>query len=110
MTDQVILVISTCPDDAVAQDLSRTLVIERLVTCVNRVSQVRSTYLWADRLEDQPETLLIMKTTSGRLAELEARLKALHPYEVPEWLVIPVAGGNERYLDWVRQGVVSKDK
>lgn len=81
-----------------------------LAAYVNRVPGVMSTYIWDSHLRDDAEILLIMKTTTGRLAELEARLKAIHPYELPELIVIPVTAGNERYLDWVRMGVVNKDQ
>lgn len=110
MTDQVILALSTCPDSATAQRLAEVLVNERLATCVNRVEGIRSTYVWKGELQDDPEVLLMIKTTAGRLGELEARLKALHPYDLPELVVVPVTGGNERYLAWVRQGVVEKDR
>ena len=105
MTDQVILALTTCPDEPSAQALATTLVRERLATCVNRIAGLRSTYFWDARLQDDSEILLIMKTTTRRLGELQARLIALHPYELPELLAIPVTGGNERYLDWVRMGV-----
>jgi len=105
MTEQVIVALSTCPDEATARRLAEALVGERLATCVNRVAGLASTYFWDGRLQDDAEVLLIIKTTAGRLAELEARLQALHPYELPELLVLPVLGGNERYLQWVRTGV-----
>jgi periplasmic divalent cation tolerance protein len=108
MTDQVILALTTCPDEASAQAIAAALVQERLATCVNRLGGVRSTYFWDARLQDEAEILLIIKTTADRLDELQARLTALHPYELPELLAIPVAGGNERYLEWVRMGVQRK--
>jgi len=108
MTDQVILALTTCPDEASAQAIAAALVQERLATCVNRIAGVRSTYFWDARLQDEAEILLIIKTTAGRLDDLRARLGALHPYELPELLAIDVAGGNERYLDWVRMGVRDK--
>ena len=108
MSDQVILALTTCPDEASAHALSVALVQERLATCINRIGGVRSTYFWDARLQDEAEILLIIKTTEGRLDELQARISALHPYELPELLAIPVAGGNERYLDWVRMGVRNK--
>jgi periplasmic divalent cation tolerance protein len=108
MTDHVIVALSTCPDEACARRLSQTLVSERLATCVNRVPGVTSTYFWDGRLQEDAEILLIIKTTAGRLDELRERLSALHPYELPELLAIEVAGGNERYLDWVRMGVQRK--
>lgn len=108
MSDQVILALTSCPDEACAQAVATALVQERLATCVNRIGGVRSTYFWDARLQDEAEILLIIKTTAGRLDELRTRLTALHPYELPELLAIDVAGGNERYLDWVRKGVQRK--
>ena len=108
MSDQVVVALTTCPDEASAQAVATALVQERLATCVNRISGVRSTYFWDARLQDEAEILLIIKTTAGRLDELRSRLSALHPYELPELLAIDVAGGNERYLDWVRMGVQNK--
>jgi periplasmic divalent cation tolerance protein len=105
MTEQVIVALSTCPDEATAKRLAEAFVNERLATCVNRVTGIASTYFWDGRLQDDAEILLIIKTTTARLAGLEARLKALHPYELPELVVLPVLGGNERYLQWVRTGV-----
>lgn len=105
VTDQVIVAFSTCPDEATAQRLAQALVSERLATCVNRVGGVTSTYFWDGRLQDDSEILLIIKTTAARQAELQARLKALHPYELPELVFLPVTGGNEPYLQWVRDGV-----
>lgn len=105
MTEQVIVALSTCPDEATAQRLAEAFVGERLATCVNRVTGIVSTYFWDGRLQDAAEILLIIKTTTAKLAELEARLVALHPYELPELVVLPVLGGNERYLQWVRTGV-----
>ena len=107
MSDQVILALTSCPE-ASAQAIASALVQERLATCVNRIGGVRSTYFWDARLQDEAEILLIIKTTAGRLDELRERLSALHPYELPELLAIEVAGGNERYLDWVRMGVKRK--
>jgi periplasmic divalent cation tolerance protein len=109
MTEQVILALSTCPDDQTAHQMARALVTEGLATCVNRVPGVQSTYVWKGHLQDDPEVLLIIKTTANRVPELEARLKALHPYELPELIVLPVGGGNERYLEWVRLGVATKE-
>lgn len=110
MTDQVILALSSCPDEIAAQRIAQTLVAEGLATCVNRVGPVVSTYIWDGQLRGEREILLMIKTTAGRLAELEERLKAIHPYELPELIAIGVTGGNERYLDWVRKGVATRIK
>ncbi len=108
MIEQVIVGLSTCPDEATGKRIAAALVSERLATCVNRVAGVASTYFWDGRLQEDAEILLIIKTTASRLAELEARLKVLHPYELPELIVLPVTGGNERYLQWVRDGGVGE--
>jgi len=105
MTEQVIIALSSCPDEVTARAVAEALVSERLASCVNRLPGMTSTYFWDGRLQNEAEILLIMKTTAARLAELEARLKVLHPYELPELVVLPVSGGNEPYLAWVRSGV-----
>lgn len=110
MADSVVIVFSTCPDEASAQRIAEALVSERLATCVNRFGGVRSTYFWDGRLQDEAEILLIAKTTSARLAQLQARLEDLHPYELPELVAIPISGGNEAYLEWVRRGVATEDE
>ena len=106
----VVLAWTTCPDEASAKTLAAALVEARLATCVNRVGGVNSTYFWEGRLQEDAEILLIMKTTAARLPDLEARLMALHPYEMPELLAVEVADGNESYLDWVRKGVALPDR
>jgi periplasmic divalent cation tolerance protein len=108
MIDQVVLAFSSCPDEVCAQRIAESVVTEGLATCVNRITGLRSTYVWDGRLQDDVEVLLIMKTTEARLAALNARLAALHPYELPELLAIPVTGGNERYLEWVRRGATGR--
>ncbi|MDB5097994.1 MAG: CutA [Cyanobacteria bacterium RYN_339] len=92
------LVLSTCsPADADA--LGRRVVEERLAACCNRVPGVLSTYWWEGKVTTDEEVLLIFKTT--RADALLERLKALHPYETPEILVIPVERGLEAYMNWV---------
>jgi periplasmic divalent cation tolerance protein len=105
MEDTVLVAFSACPDAATAERLARTLVSEGLAACVNRLDGVRSTYFWDGRLQDDAEILLIIKTTAGRLTRLSERVRALHPYELPELVAIPAAGGNEAYFDWVRTSV-----
>ena len=99
------VVLATAPDAEVAGRIARTLVEERLVACVNVVERVRSVYRWQGAVEEAAELLLVMKTRADRCAALAARVEALHPYELPEVLVLPVCGGSRRYLDWVRLGV-----
>lgn len=108
MTDSVVIALSTCADEDTAARIAKTLVAEGLATCVNRVSAVRSTYVWDGSLHDDAEILLIIKTAQRQLAGIEARFKDLHPYELPELVAIGATGGSERYLDWIRSGVQSK--
>lgn len=105
MNDQIILAFSTCPDEDSGRKIAEALVLERLATCVNRIANVRSSYIWDGRLQDDSEILLIIKSTAARLAALRERLTELHPYELPELVVTDVSGGNEQYLEWIRRGV-----
>ena len=98
---EVRVVLMTAPDADVAARIARTLVEERLAACVNVVDGVRSFYRWQGEVEDDAEVLLVAKTGASRCGELAARVEALHPYELPEIVVLPVHGGSERYLRWV---------
>ncbi|MCU0835370.1 MAG: divalent-cation tolerance protein CutA [Chromatiaceae bacterium] len=101
MTDAVLLALCTCPDDASAERIATTLVEERLAACANRVSGLLSIYRWQGQVERASEALLLIKTTEDRFAALAERLRALHPYELPEIIALPVAGGLPDYLHWV---------
>ena len=87
--------------------MADTLVRERLAACVNLLGPVRSTYVWKGRLERDTEVTLLIKTTADRVGALTARLRALHPYDLPEVIALPLmsAEGNVAYLDWVRAQV-----
>ena len=97
----VLLAYSTCPDAASAQAIAHALVEERLAACVNQVPGVTSTYRWQGRVETASEVLLLIKTTADRMEDLAARLRALHPYELPELIAVEVRTGLPAYLDWV---------
>ena len=96
----LIVILTTMPDDDRARDLARTLVEERLAACVNVHSPMISTYRWTDAVEVEPERQIVIKTTRGRLAAIETRLMALHPYELPEFVVIEASAGAV-YGRWV---------
>ena len=104
MNFQHIVVFCSCPDEAVATRLANALVGEGLTACVNRIAGVRSTYVWDGVLHDEPEVLLTIKTVVERYPTLEARIRALHPYEEPEIIALPVVAGSAGYLDWVTRG------
>jgi periplasmic divalent cation tolerance protein len=98
---EFVLILTTMPDDERADALARTLVDERLAACVNVHAPMTSTYRWKGAVEREAERQLVIKTTRARVPDLETRLRALHPYEVPEFLVVAVDGGSASYLDWV---------
>jgi periplasmic divalent cation tolerance protein len=99
--DSVVVVLSTFPSADVAATVGRTLVEERLAACVNIVPAVRSIYRWESTIHDDAEALAIIKTTAKRVAAMRDRLVELHPYDVPEAIELPVAGGHPPYLAWV---------
>jgi len=100
MTDKLIVFV-TCGSREVAEEISKTVVTERLAACVNVLPGIRSCYEWDGKMEWAEELLLLMKTTKDRYEELESRVRELHSYEVPEILAVPVATGLEKYLSWV---------
>ncbi len=99
----IVLVLCTAPQGE-AEEIARRLVEERRVACVN-ITPVRSVYRWDDEVVCDEEQLLICKTTAGESGDLIRRIEAIHSYEVPEVLAIPVPEGSLPYLDWVRSEV-----
>lgn len=97
----VVVTLVTAPDLEVAARLARTLVEERLAACANLVPGVRSVYRWEGEIQDEGEVLLLVKCSAARADALAARIKALHPYDLPEVVVLPAAGGSRDYLSWV---------
>jgi periplasmic divalent cation tolerance protein len=96
-----LVVLSTFPDAETAARVARTLVDERLAACVNLLPAVRSIYRWQGAISDDAESLAIIKTTADRYAALAARITALHPYQVPEIVALPLADGHPPYLAWL---------
>jgi periplasmic divalent cation tolerance protein len=101
MSDDVIVVLCSCPTADSAADISHKLVEEGLAACINIIDGVQSIYLWDDHIQDEKETLLIIKTGEDRYSKLESRLEELHPYDVPEIVALPVSRGLPGYLKWV---------
>jgi periplasmic divalent cation tolerance protein len=96
------VVLTTMPADERADTLARTLVDERLAACVNVHAPMTSTYRWQGRVEVEPERQVVIKTTPALLPALESRLRALHPYDLPEFVVIEGAA-SEAYAKWVAE-------
>ena len=101
MSSPARIVLITAPDAEVGARLGRALVEERLAACVNLLPGVRSIYRWQDAVQEDTEVLLVVKTREERCPALAARVEALHPYELPEVVVLPIAGGLDRYLAWI---------
>ena len=97
----LVLVLTTMPNDERAEELALTLINERLAACVNVHSAMTSAYRWKGAVEHEAERQLVIKTTRDRLSALEARVRALHPYELPELVVLSVDEGSAAYLRWV---------
>jgi periplasmic divalent cation tolerance protein len=101
MTTGVMAVLMTAPDEACARRIARALVEERLAACVNLLPGLQSIYRWQGAVEEASEVLLVAKTRASRVAALAARVRALHPYALPEVVALPVADGSRAYLRWV---------
>ncbi len=100
---KALIVLSTVPDQKTARKIARDLVARRLAACVNRVGPIRSTYRWKGKTCDDAEFLLVIKTTAARYAALERRILALHPYDLPEIVALPVCRGSRKYLGWLSE-------
>jgi len=101
----VSLVLVTAPDLNTARKLAKTALEKRLAACANLIPGLESHYWWQGKLTKDSEVLLLFKTTNSRLNALEKLIVSEHPYDTPEFIAIPLSGGNKRYLDWVVSSV-----
>jgi len=95
------IVLVTAPDLKTARALARAALKTKLIACANLVPKIESHYWWQGKLESGAEVLLILKTQKSNLAALEKLIHAQHPYETPEFLVLPLRAGSQKYLDWL---------
>jgi len=105
---QFALVLVTAPDLKTARKLARGALNDRLAACVNLVPQIESHYWWQGKLEAGPEVLMLFKTRKRALAALEQWVLANHPYDTPEFLVLPISAGTQKYLDWLGGSLIEK--
>lgn len=105
--EDAIVVLVTAGSHDEAAKIARSVVEERLAACVNIVPGLRSIYRWKGQVADDAEWLLVMKTSRARFAALEARVRELHSYEVPEVIALDVAAGSRPYLDWLLGSVAT---
>jgi periplasmic divalent cation tolerance protein len=102
-TYSIVFITASSSDEA--HLLAATLVEERLAACVSIIEKVRSTYTWQGRLEEADEYLLMCKTRSELFDSLDARVRSLHSYQVPEIIQVPVSGGSAAYLQWINDAL-----
>ena len=110
MPDELVLVLTNWPDVDQARRAARTLVVERLVACANILPGLESVYHWKGEVETAAEVMVLMKTARSRYSALEARVKELHPYEVPEILAFSAVNGLGGYLAWVAESMESAEQ
>jgi periplasmic divalent cation tolerance protein len=103
MSQEYVIVLTTLPADADGAGFARDLVEERLAACVNLSAPMESIYRWEGTVETESERQLVIKTSRERVAELWDRVRELHPYDMPEFLVVPIVDGNDAYLRWVAE-------
>lgn len=97
------LALSTFPDVETARRISSQVVEEKLAACANIFPAIESIYRWKGKIETGNETMVLFKTSENRQSAFQEKLRALHPYEVPEIIFIPVLAGLPEYLDWVAE-------
>ena len=100
------LILVTAPDLKTARALAKAALTARLIACANLVPKIESHYWWQGKIERGAEVLLILKTTRARLAALDKLILAAHPYDTPEFLVLPLEAGAAKYLDWLTASVI----
>ena len=96
-----VLILTTLPADHEAGAFAQALVDAHLAACVNLLPVMESVYRWEGRVQRDRERQLILKTSRDRVAALWARVRELHPYDVPEFIVLPIVDGNDAYLQWI---------
>jgi periplasmic divalent cation tolerance protein len=96
-----LVVFVTTTNAEAAAELARVLVEERLAACGNVIGPIRSIYRWKNAIEDESESLLVLKTRTGLFEALKTRVLELHSYEVPEVIAFPITSGHKPYLDWI---------
>ncbi len=100
MTDYIVVLVTASKEDEAAK-IAKDIVTSRLAACANIVRGIRSIYRWQEKIEDEGEILMIVKTRRDLFGELKKRVKELHSYTVPEIIALPIIEGSEKYLKWL---------
>jgi periplasmic divalent cation tolerance protein len=102
------VVFVTAPDLKAGRRLADAALKSRLVACANLIPGIESHYWWKGKIESSAEVLIVFKTTKLKLKALEKLIVASHPYDTPEFIVLPITAGTKRYLDWVSKNVIAR--
>jgi len=108
MSERYCLVLTTCPDETCARQIGEHLVVEKLAACVNIIPGVTSIYSWEGQIESAQEQLLLVKTLYDQYPALERAICAIHPYELPEVIALPIDHGHPDYLNWISTWINTK--
>jgi periplasmic divalent cation tolerance protein len=100
---KILLALSTFPDAETARRISNQLIEERLAACANIFPTIESIYRWKGKMESGQEMIAFFKTSEDRQSAFQDKLRALHPYEIPEIIFIPIVAGLPEYLGWVAE-------
>ena len=100
MEEELVIVLSTIDSEENAERISRTLVEEKLAACVNIIPKLRSIYRWKGKIENDAETLMLIKARASDFKVLQAKLQEIHPYENPEIVQVAASAVSDTYLSW----------
>ncbi len=100
-TAKHLLVLTTCPGSITAKQIANAVVSSNLAACVQTIPDIHSVFRWLNRTDSADEYLLLMKTTTKNYEALENKIRAMHPYELPEIIAVPITAGFTQYLDWI---------
>lgn len=105
IVEKFVQMVTTAPNRAAARRIARVLVDRRLAACTQIIGQIESVYRWQGKVETAREWLCLIKTSRARLREVALAIEALHPYDTPEIIALPITAGSRRYLDWIAASV-----
>lgn len=103
LRSEFVIVLTTLPTKVETADFAKALIDDRLAACVSVHPEIKSFYMWESQIMEESEQQILIKTTANRIEELQSRVLDLHPYKVPELLVIPIIDGSESYLKWIKE-------
>ena len=105
LTTDTCIALTTCPDADIAAKLATAIVEARLAACVNIIPAIESVYRWQGKIEQDTESLLLLKTSQQNLPALESLVKQQHPYELPEFIALDINHGSQAYLEWIKRSL-----